>query len=293
MSLPKFEYLAPKTLEEACSLLYKHKGEAKMIAGGTDLLVKMKKREIVLGYVIGLTSIPDLDYISHDKNHGLRIGALTTHSSILNSPVIRTTFGPLSDAAGDIATTQIRNLGTIGGNLCNASPGADTAPPLIALNATVKIVGLKGERIVLLEDFFIEPGKTVLEADEIVTEIQVPNPPPRTGGVYLKLCPRTSVDVATVGVATCITLGSKNVVCSDTRIVLGAVAPKPIRARKAEALIKGTEIGTELIDEAALLASREARPISDVRSSADYTTEMVWVITKRAIGQALERAKSA
>jgi len=156
----------------------------------------------------------------------------------------------------------------------------------------VKIVRLKGDRVILLEDFFTGPGETILEAGEILIEIQVPNPPPNTGGAYFKLYPRTSVDTATVGVAASITLGSKGTVCSDARIVLGAVAPTPIRARKAEEVIKGTEIGIELIERAALLASKEACPVSDVRSSAHYRAEMVKVLTKRAIGQALEKAGS-
>ena len=184
--LPKFEYFAPKTIEEACSLLSRHSGQARVLAGGTDLLVKMKQRKITPRYVINLKTIPDLDYIRYDDTDGLRMGTLVTIQSIKTSTIIRRKYEILNQAASGESTVQIRNRATIGGNLANASPAADGPVSLIALGAKVTIAKLGGERTVVLEDFFTGPGQTLLQAGEILTEIQVPSPSPRSGGVYLK-----------------------------------------------------------------------------------------------------------
>lgn len=289
MRLPKFEYLDPKTIEEACSLLSQHGDKARLIAGGTDLLIIMKHKEVTPEYLVGLKGIPNLDSIDADAE-GVRIGALATLRSIGDSAVVRERFPFLADIAGKMATHQIRNMGTIGGNICNAAPSADTAPSLICLGAKAKLVGPKKERIVAVEEFFTGPGETVLKAGEILTEIQVPNQPAHTGGAYLRLT-RLSVDLAVVGVAALVTLEGKGGLCKEARIALGAVAPTPIRAKKAEGVITGKKIENGLIEEAAQIASEEARPITDVRGSAPYRTDIVRVLTKRAIGQALEQAK--
>jgi CO/xanthine dehydrogenase FAD-binding subunit len=291
MSLPKFEYLAPKTLSEACSMLSQHKGEAMAIAGGTDLVTKLRDRALFPKYLIKIKGLPDLDYIRYSEAEGLKIGALAPNQSVANSPPIREKFRFLAEAVGLIGTVQVRNLGTIGGNLCNAAPSADAAPPLTALGAKGKLVSSRGERVVDLEGFFTGPGATVLEADEILAEIQVPNPPPHSGGAYLKIA-RTAVDIAVVGVAASITLGGDGS-CSDAGIVLGAVAPVPLRARKAEAALKGKKLEGTVIEEGARLAAEESRPISDVRGSAEYRKEMVRVLTGRAINEALERARAS
>ncbi|KPK24975.1 MAG: hypothetical protein AMK69_15385 [Nitrospira bacterium SG8_3] len=289
MRLPKFEYLDPKTIEEACSLLSQHGDKARLIAGGTDLLIIMKHKEVTPEYLVGLKGIPNLDSIDADAE-GVRIGALATLRSIGDSAVVRERFPFLADIAGKMATHQIRNMGTIGGNICNAAPSADTAPSLICLGAKAKIVGPKKERIVAVEEFFTGPGETVLKAGEMLTEIQVPNQPAHTGGAYLRLT-RLSVDLAVVGVAALVTLEGKGGLCKEARIALGAVAPTPIRAKKAEGVITGKKIENGLIEEAAQIASEEARPITDVRGSAPYRTDIVRVLTKRAIRQALEQAK--
>ena len=288
MVLPRFEYLAPKTVAEACSLLSQYGKAAQIIAGGTDLLVKMKDKELAPQYVVGLKGIANLDYIDYNDRDGLRIGALTTNESISGSAVIKDRFGLLSKAAATIGTPQIRNMGTIGGNLCNAAPSADTAPPLIALGAKVKLVSSKGKRIVPLEEFFTGPGKTVLQTDELLAEILVPKPSPGTRGIYLKLFPRGAVDIAAVGVAALLTLGQDGI-CKDARIVLGAVAPTPMRATRAEAKIKGKPGKNGVIEEAAEIAAEESRPISDVRCSADYRREMVKVLTRRVLTQCFSR----
>lgn len=283
--LPRFDHLEPKTIEEACSLLSKYKGKAKVIAGGTDLLPAMRNREVTPAYIINVRSIPNLDYIHYTDAEGLKIGALVTLYDIESSPIIREKFPMVADAASKIGTPQVRNMGTIGGNLCNAAPSADTAPPLIGLEAKAKINGPNRERVIALEEFFIGPGENALQADEILTEIQIPNPPPHTRGVYLKLPARTMVDLAVVGVAVVVTLDDKERSIVDAKIVLGAVAPTPVRARQAEDIIKSKAISRELIEKAAEAAAGEAKPISDLRGSASYRKEMVNTLTKRAIRQ--------
>jgi carbon-monoxide dehydrogenase medium subunit len=291
--LPEFEYVAPKEVGEVCSLLQRHSPHAQVIAGGTDLLVSMKQRSRSPRYVIGLKQVPGFDRLSYQDKEALRLGPLVTHQILVEDPVIRKRFGGLWTACSKIGTPQIRNMGTVGGNLCNGSPSADCAPPLIAFQAVVKVMGVKGERSLPLEEFFLGPGKTALQAGEILIEIDVPCPPPRSGLVYVKLPARTAVDIAAVGVAAYITLDGKNEVCRDVRIVMGAVAPTPLRSRKAEEILKGQKIREAVIQKAAQIASEEARPISDVRSSAAYRKEMVSVLTKQAIEAALGLAKSA
>jgi CO/xanthine dehydrogenase FAD-binding subunit len=288
MHLPKFDYFAPKTIEETCALLSKYRGEARVLAGGTDLLVKMKNRRMLPSHLISINDIPDLDYIRYDGKEGLRIGALTNIEAIKTSPTIRRRFGILAQAAAMIGSVAIRNQGTIGGNLCNAAPSAETAPALIALGAKAKIVGLSGERTVALKDFFTEPGETVLQTGEILTEVQVPDLPARSSGVYLKHSLR-KMDIAIVGVGVVVTLDGES--CADIKIALGAVAPIPIRARNAEAVIKGQVPSEELIERAAQIASAESHPIDDIRSHAEHRQQIVGILTKQAIEQAIKQAK--
>ncbi len=284
-----FEHLEPKDSAEACALLSRYKEEAKIIAGGTDLLTLMRRKVIRPKYIIDLKAIPGLDYIRRDGEI-LKIGALTTLHDIESSQVICAQFPILAGAASKIATLAIRNMGTIGGNLCNAAPSADMAPPLIGLGARAKIEGPQGERSVALEDFFAGPGMTVLQDGEILTEILVPGQPAHTYGVYQKFTPRTAIDIALVGVAAVITLDSKHTSIVDARIVLGAVAPTPIRARAAEDMLKGKDMKDQLIEKVAQTAAGEARPISDVRGSADYRRQIVEVLTSRAIKEVVTLA---
>lgn len=290
MRLPKFEYFAPKTIDEACSLLLEYKGEAKVIAGGTDLLGQMKRKEALPKYLINIRGISDQDYIIHDGQEGLRIGAQATILSIETSSLVQGKFGILAQAASELGTVQVRNRATIGGNLCNAAPSAEMAPPLIALGARVKIRAASGERIVPIEDFFTGPGQTLLKAGEVVAEIQVPDLPPRSGGVYIKHCIRRAQDLAIVGVGVITTMDKD--VLSDVKIALGAVAPTPIRAKKAEEILKGKKPEDALLEKAGLTASDEASPIDDVRGSAEYRRKMIKVLVRRAIKQAVEQVKT-
>lgn len=284
--LPKFNYLAPRTIEETLSLLSQYKGRAKVMAGGTDLVPKLKRREIrAPEYVIDLKGVPNLDYIKYEEDKGLKLGALATIRAVATSAIIQDKFSILFQAANSMASVQVRNRGTLAGNICNAVPSADTAPALLTIEAKVKLISPKGERFVNAEDFFVGPGETVLNDDEILGEIQVPNIPPQSRGVYLKLTPRRSMDLAIVSVA--VVLISDEGICKDIRIALGAVSPTPIRAKKAETAIKGQMLHDELVTKAAQIAAEECHPISDHRASAEYRAEMVRVLVKRTIKKAI------
>jgi CO/xanthine dehydrogenase FAD-binding subunit len=284
--LPKFDYLEPNTIDEALSMLSQYKGRAKVMAGGTDILPKLKRREIKAPeYIIALKGIPDLDYIKYDEVEGLSLGALTTIHAVEISPIVRERFGVLFQAAESMASAQVRNRGTVAGNLCNAVPSADTAPALFTLEASLKLISPNGKRIVNVQDFFTGPNKTVLTDEEILQEIHVPNLPPNSRGRYLKLTPRRSMDLAVVGVAAVVVAEDR--ICNDIRTALGAVAPTPIRARRAENIIKGQKLSDEVIERAARIAAEECHPISDHRASAEYRCNMVEVLTKQAIQQAI------
>ncbi len=285
--LPAFEYLAPSSVQEACSLLKTYGDRAKILAAGTDLLIDMKKRTETPSYLIGLRNIPDLDYVSYDDANGLRIGALATFQAIANSRPVREKFGLLATACLKVGTPQIRNMGTIGGNICNAGPSQDTPPCLLALEARFKLVSSDGERVVPITEFFSGPFKTVLRNDELLSEIQIANPPPRSAGCYQWLTKRTVVDETLVGVAVLVTLGAKDGVCTDIRLGLGSVAPTVMRARRAEEFLCGKAINDRLIEEASALAASETSP----RSRADYRQKMTAILVRRAIKEAIKMVK--
>jgi len=289
--LPKFVYHVPKSVSEALDLLTKYGETAKVFAGGTDLLVSMKKREIAPEHLINLKGIAELKGIHHDPREGIRIGALVTLEEIEHSKIVKDKFCVLWDAVNVMASSQVRSLGTIGGNLCSAVPSADTAPPLIALGASVKMVGIHGERSVLVENFFRGPKESVLQRNELLTQILLPNPPQRSSGAYLKLMRRSALDLAIVGVAAFLRLDPNKQICSDARIALGAVAPTPIRAPMAEEILIHKEIDEVLAGVAGKVASMVCRPIDDIRSSLEYRCNMVEVLTKRAVMDAYRRIR--
>ena len=287
--LPKFEYHAPLTIAEALDQISQYGEKGKVFAGGTDLLVSMKKREVVPEHLINLKDVGELEGIKYDKAEGITIGALTTIGDIERSNIVREKFCTLWDAVKVMAAPQVRNLGTIGGNLCSAVPSADTAPPLIALGASLKLTGIDQERKVPVEDFFKGPGESVLKPDEILTEIFIPNLPEKSGGAYIKLMRRNAMDLALVGVAAYMRLDEKGKACKAARIALGAVAPTPIRAPGAERALINKNIDEDLAKEAGKIASQEASPINDIRASKEYRREMVGVLTKRAVMTACRR----
>jgi CO/xanthine dehydrogenase FAD-binding subunit len=280
--LPRFQYASPRTIEEALHLLGKF--NARLLAGGTDLLPQLKRRGMPIpDAVIDLKGIPGLKALSFDEGSGLTIGALSTITAIAGSPIIQKRFPILSQAASTMASPQVRNRGTFVGNICMAVPSADSAPALLSLEALAGIKGVTGERTVPLADFFVGPRRTVLEPGEILQSILVPTPKTGCRGIYLKFSPRHSMDLAIVGVA--VTGVEDSGVCKNVRIALGAVAPTPMRARKAEVVLSGQRLTPETVEAAARAAREECRPIDDHRASADYRRDMVYMLVRRAINQ--------
>ncbi len=288
-ALKSFEYFEPRTVEEVVRILFMYRGEAKVLAGGVDLVPKMRKRQIQPKCLVSIQRIPGIDYIEGDGAKGLRIGALTNLRSIELSPAIQKDYELLHEAIHQIASIQVKNMGTAVGNLCVATPASDIALPLLVLGAKLRIVGLTQERNVPIEKFFIGVGQTVLQPSEIVTEVLLPSPPAATGSAFLKLV-RTATDVAKVNVAVTVTVTDG--ICQDVKIALGSVAPTPIRANKAEEALKGKKLDQETIAEAAETAAEETKPIDDIRSTAEYRKEVTKVLVRRAIERASKRAKA-
>src|SRR5437016_1733164 len=278
-----FEVFQPVSVPEAREFFRKNGPGGHFLAGGTDLVIAIKEKGLVPRYVVDLKKIPSLSGIRESCDGSLTIGALTTMREIDTSQVIRKKYPFLAQSAAEVGSIQIRNRATIGGNMANATPSADVAPALLVLNAKVKVSRSGGEKIILLEEFFIGPGKTIMEQGDILTEIVIPATPPDFRGEYIKFSPREMMDLAYVGVAVGVVVDGSRKICRDVRIALGAVSPTPIRARKAEPLMLNQGITPSLAERVGEEASNECKPISDVRSSAAYRKEMVRVNTKRAL----------
>ncbi len=279
-----FEYVEPKTVEEAMSLLDAYGGKVKVIAGGTDLLVEMKMGGIHPEYLVNISRIPALRYLSEVK--GLRIGALTSFRDIERSEAIREKYTALFEAAQSVSSVQIKNMGTIGGNLCHGSPAADSAPPLIVFASKVKLVDKNRERIVPLEDFFRGPGETVLLPGELLVEVQVAELSGQAGSVFLKMG-RVSADLAKVSVA--VAIEREGEICKDCRIALGAVSKTVLRTKKAEEILKGKKFGEKTVEKASRQASEEIQPITDIRSTAWYRKEVSRILVRDGLLRAWER----
>ena len=310
-SMKKFDYLKPKTLDEALSLLNQHGKKAKLVAGGTDVIVMMKRKTMSPDVLISLRGVSDLDQIKYDGS--LRIGAMVTHRALEKSDLIRKQFSALADAVDALGSIQIRNVATIGGNVCTAAPSADTATPLLVLGAQVKIKSLKEEKTVSIEEFFMGPGETILKKGEIVTEFIIPKALPNTGSAYWKHQRRLALDLPILGVSVLLTLNKSTVSCSDmlcttspissilhtmeqdeltckdVKIALGVAAPVPIRATKAENLLRGKKISDELLEEVAETAAKEAQPRDTIRGEAWYRRDMIKVLVKRMAMKSIER----
>lgn len=286
-----FEHFAPKTLKEALALLAKYGDDCKVICGGQSLLILMRQGLVAPKYIVDIKGISELSYIKDGKD-GLKIGATTTHRAIEKSAVIKRKYRVLAEMETRLASIQTRDWGTIGGNVCHGDPAGDPVPVLIALNATLTMAGSKGTRSMPAEDFCLDYFEVALEPGELLTEIKLPVPPPRTGTVYTKFNIIES-DLATASVAVSLTLGSGDGVCQDIRIALGAVAPTAIRAKKAEKVLKGKKITEALLEQAGEVASTEAEPISDIYASEEYRRELIKVLVPRMTKEALARAKKA
>ncbi len=292
MNNATFAYLRPLTPVKACELKNKYGDRAKFWAGGTDLLLQWQDNIVSPDYCIDLTFIPELDYIRKDSD-AVSIGSLTKVSSIETSSELNHSLAAIREAAGELATPQIRNTATIGGNLCHAAPSADLATPLIVLGAEAKLLSASGERQVAMDAFFRHVNQTVLEENELLTEIKVPIPPAETVSSFLKVG-RTVIDIAIVNMSARMTMDAKGAL-SDVRIAFGAVAPTPLRIKAAEEMLLGAHIsGIEdsLVDEVSDKVADEVKPITDVRGTAAYRREISKVLTKRALKnniQALQR----
>lgn len=286
--LKPFDYFEPTTIEEATQILSKYGTKAKVLAGGVDLVARMRRRQVQPQYVLSILSIPGLDYIQSDKA-GLRFGALTTIRSIELSPIVEKDYAVLYEAASQIASVQVKTMGTAVGNLCVATPASDIASALYALGARLRIVGPASERIIPIENFFVGVNQTVLEPGEIVTEVILPSPAPQTGGAFFKLV-RTASDIAKVNVAVSLTVTDNT--CRDAKIALGSVAPTVFRATQAEKALKGSTLEPKVVEETAQLAAQESKPITDLRSTVEYRGEMVRVLVRRAVEKAMTRARA-
>jgi len=283
----KFDYLEPTTLKKAFSLLGKHGEDARVIAGGTSLLIMMRQRLLMPKVLISLARIPKFARIAYNAKDGLTIGAGARHRDIELSPIVKRHYPLLHETFRKVAQPRIRNMGTIGGNLAAGDPLTDPGASLIALDATVVLTGSQGQRVLRLDEFFVDYYQTALNPGELLTEIRVP-PPQRHGWSHIKFTPRSVEDFATVGVA--ITLSAKNGVCEDVRIGLNSVASTIIHARLAEAVLRGQNITEARLRELGEVAATEVDPMDDNRGSSEYKREMVKVLVRRAAQEAIQRA---
>ena len=286
MTLPAFDYVRAGSLKEASELASEKGSKAILMAGGTDVILLMKAKAVPADTVIDIKEISDLDSIVFSEGEGMRIGALAKLFDIQTSDIVRKKMPALADAAHYVASAQIRRKGTMAGNICNASPSADTASILLAMDAKVKVYNNEIERDVPIGDFFKGVKKTCLEKGDIVTEIFVPELKKGEGSAYFKHSVRKAMDLAIVGVAVWIKMDGDRV--DDCRIAMGGVGTTPLRAYSAEKILKGSELTDDLLEKAAEAASEECSPISDVRASAEYRKDMIRVYTKRAVKKAVE-----
>src|SRR5262245_25957175 len=289
--MKNFDYLEPTTVAEACALLKQHGGEAKVFAGGAHLTILMKQGLYEPKALVNIKKIPDLKQIRYNDKTGLTIGALVTHREVETSPLVKEKFPVLCEAEREVANIRVRNMGTVGGNLASGEPLTDLSQIFIALDGRVQIAGPTGQRVIAVEELFLDFYTTSLAEDEILTDVVLPPLPARSGIDYIRFSSSSVVDKPSVGVAVRLTLADDGQRIQTARIVLGCVGATPVRARKAEALITGKSLTTELAQEAGGIASQECTPTSDLRGSEKYKRAIVKTLVKRAAVKANERAK--
>ena len=287
------KYFRPQNIPEALKILEEFQGQARLLAGGTDLILQIRKREIEPKVLVDITRIPGLSEIKLEEGV-IRIGALVTHTQVAQSPLLREKALALSEGASQLGSPQIRNVGTVAGNIVSGQPGADTTIPLLALDAKVKVMSKQGERIVPLTEFFLDTGKTVVESTrEIVTEIFFSPQAKDESSVSLRLARRKSLALPILNVSVVVSADAKQKKFNHVKIALGPVAPTPLRAREAEGILTSSPITDGVIKEAARKAAQEANPrTSLLRGSGEYRKEMVKNLVERAIHQALERLEA-
>jgi CO/xanthine dehydrogenase FAD-binding subunit len=286
MLLPKFDYHAPTTIDEACSMLAHFGAKAKILAGGTDLLVSMKKKLLSPEKIISLNRIEGLNEVNYQNGTRLVLGPLGTAANLFNSKLIQEKIPILVQGAGKLGSPLVRNRATLGGNLITARPASDLAPPLLVLSAEVVLKGPKGERTIPLEKFFLGPGQTAIQVDEILTQILIPMT--QGAGAYIKLGSRKALEIALVNAASFLELAPDGSI-KQARVALGAVAPIPMLAPSAAKILMGAKPKNEddpAFQEAAQAAAKDAKPITDHRGSADYRQDMVKILTLRTLKDA-------
>jgi carbon-monoxide dehydrogenase medium subunit len=287
VNVDNFQYIVPSTSNEAISILAEEKGKAKILAGGTDLLPRMVDRQLRPKKFVSLRRLHELDGI-REQEKAIILGATCRLREVEKSSLIQNKIPMLSSAVSQMGSWQIRNQGTVGGNLCNASPAADTAGPLLVLDSEVFVQGPKGERRIALSDLFVGPGETVLDDDEILTKVLIPKP--RGGsGTYIKMGQRRAMEIAIAGVAVWVLPEARSGRINEIRIALSSVGPKPFRVYEAESRLKGERMEKKLVEEAAEIACRVSSPITDVRATREYRIEMVRVLTERVLLEAVNR----
>ena len=283
-----FDYAAPRSLDQALALMSQHPG-ALPLAGGTDLLVQMRSGRKDTSFVVDIKSVPELNEISYDPARGLTLGAAVPCYRIYGHPAVARAYPSLAEVAALIGGTQIQGRASIGGNLCNAAPSADSIPLLIALGAQCRIAGPAGMREVAAEDFCTAPGLTVLQPGELLVSIHLPPPPPDSGARYLRFIPRNEMDIAVAGAGVHVVMENGNF--RSARIALAAVAPTPLFVREAGEALAGRPVSADSLAEAAELASKAARPITDMRGTQEYRRHLCGVLTRRALESAIARAR--
>jgi carbon-monoxide dehydrogenase medium subunit len=285
------DYAAPKSIAEAVRIFQEKGDKARALAGGTDIIVQVREHRRDVDVLVDLKHIPELMELAYDTKSGLRIGAAVPCYQIYENAAIAKAYPGLIDAASLVGGIQIQSRASLGGNLCNASPAGDTIPALIALETTCVIAGPNGKREVPVEKFCTAPGKTVLGRGEFLVSLKMPPPKPRSGAAYLRFIPRNEMDIAVVGAGVSVGLNDSLTTCQFARIALAAVAPTPLLVTEASSYLVGRPLMTSDLDHAASLAQAAAKPISDMRGDAEYRKHLVGVLVRRALRQAIERAK--
>jgi len=290
--LQAFEYTSAKSVAEVTALLSENGAGTFILSGGTDLLVQLREGIKHASHVIDIKSIPEVNMLSYAETTGLKIGAAVPCYRLWNDPAVAQYYPGLVDAFSLIGGMGIQGRASVGGNLCNASPAADTIPALIVHRAVCTIVGENGQREVPVEDFCTAPGKTVLAKGEFLVSIQVPPPGPGFGAHYLRFIPRNEMDIAVVGAGASVTLNPRGTHFKSAHIALGAVAPTPLYVKEAGDYLAGKEVSPETIATAAEMARAAARPIQDVRGTIPQRKHLSAVLTQRALEKAVERARA-
>jgi CO/xanthine dehydrogenase FAD-binding subunit len=289
--LHAINYEAPTTVDQAVRMLAAHGDKARPLCGGTDLIIQMRAGVRRPEYVVDLKNIADMRKISFSMQHGLKLGAAVPAIEIHENADMRKYYPGLTEAAHLIGSLQIQSRASVGGNLCNGSPAADTTPALIALAAKGRVVGPKGERMIPAEDFCTAPGRTVLEPGELLVDLHIPTPARHASDAYLRFIPRNEMDIAVVGVGAAVTIDPQDDRCVDARIALGAVGPTPIFAKDAGAALIGKKLDDASIEKAAQAAIAASSPIDDMRGTAEFRRHIVGVLTRRVLAIAIERAR--